>query len=434
MSANAERERTASRGDLPSLERNRFFYGKLMTPRDMHDEQEFHRVRFDTLARHVAGVGIVDGLETNEIHERRDRDGQETELEVTVQPGVAIDAAGRLLVVENTVRQEFTAPDNDDTVVHVYLRYRETETERVPTPDLGSAVTEGCEFNRIVESPEIVCRYYSDGATETQGVSKPVPTLDVDISLDTGETLAPTDTRLGELARGYRAATADLPFPDESAVFLGAFERSEGAWRATGAERRPLVYSNDMLYGALVRHVFDHDNPHRVTGGGGETGVPTELRERVADLETAVSELRDRVEHDEATISTLEGYVIDRSLEEAVQAFEAVTEEFESEAAHDIAKTLRERIEDDPFVGPEKYFELVGELVELATELRSEIRDEATEESLERYRRAVDRLDEVWSEERDKEETDRDILRVVLAQDRVSETASWLLIKLAVYR
>ena len=433
MSANAERERPASSGDLPPLERNRYFYGKLMTPRDMRVEQAFHRARFDTLARFVTGSGIVDGLEVTEIRERRDRDGddREVELEVTVQPGVAVDAEGRLLVVEQTVHQEFTAPDDDDTEVHVYLRYHETETERVPTPDLGQAVTDGCEFNRVVESPEVVCQYYTGDAG--QGAYKPVPVLDdVDVP-DTDEPLAPDDTTLGAFARSYRAATADQETPEARGVFLGAFAHLDGTWRSTGVDRRPLVYTNDMLYAALIRHVFDFGNPHRVTGGGGDATVPAELEERLGALEGAVSELQAQLKRDEERMELLEHYVVDRSLELAVQSFEAVQEEFESDAARDIVETVRKRIEEEPFLDPDAYLKLIGELLELENELQGEIRDEATEGSLKRYQRAVEHLDEVWNDERDEDEAERDLLNVVLAQDRVNETASWLMIKLAVY-
>ncbi|ELZ32510.1 hypothetical protein C474_06802 [Halogeometricum pallidum JCM 14848] len=431
MSANTERERLASRGDFPSLERNRYFYGKLMTPRDMRDEQQFHRARFDTMARFVTGVGIIEGLDATQVRERSGRDGDdEVELEVTVQPGVAVDGEGRLLVVEDTLRQEFTAPNDDDTVVHVHLRYDETETEQVPTPDLGKAVSEECEFNRIVETPTVVCRYYAAGEDVVEGVQKLVPKLTNDVDPDADGPLEPDDPILSELAREYRTARDALPTRDDADVFLGAFERLDGSWRPTKQEYRPLVYSNDVVYAALVRHVFDFDNPHRVSGGG-DSSVPEELEKRIDSLETNVEELQTQATEDAAKISKLEDYVVDRSLEESVRAFEVVSDEFESEAASDIAKTILERIEEKPFLEPEEYFQTVGELVGLASELGGELRDEATPESLKRYQRAVEQLVEVWNEEDERDEAERDILRVVLALDRVNETASWLLVKFA---
>jgi hypothetical protein len=435
MSADAEQERPTSRRERRSLERNRYFYGKLMTPRDMRCEQEYHRARLDTVARSVAGVGIVEGLETRDAVERRDRSGgeREVELEVTVRPGVAVDGEGRLLVVEDTVRQEFAVPDDDETVVHVFLRYDETATERVPTPDLGKAVSEGCEHNRVVETPEVVCRYYAAGEAPTTAY-KPVAEPDGTVEPEGDGSLDPSDPALGALARAYREGTAVLPTRDDAAVFLGAFERSDGEWKPTESDLRPLVYTNDALYAALVRHVYDYDDPHRVGGGGGGgTDVPERLRERFANLEERVDRMERRAERSERKIRQLQTYAIDRTLDETVLSFELVNDEFDdrSDAAREIVELVREWTRREAEPEPKRYVEFVLELTQLMSEVVGEIERDARESGLELYEQAIRDLEKTATAVREDDADEMEVLTVVHEHDRVNETASWLAMKLA---
>lgn len=420
--------RAGGEGGLSTLERNRYFYGKLMTPRDMRDEQSYHRVRLDTLARFVAGTGIVAGLEATGLRERRGSDGRR-EIEVAVEPGVAVDGEGRLLVLDAAVRPEFDAPGEDVAEVHVRLGYGEEAAEPVPTPDLGSAVAAGCEENRLVERPAVTCEYLTAAEAaerRSAGLEKPVPAVDLDPSvLDGGDGASPGDPVVGALAR---AAVGSSGGRDSrgATVFLGAFERSGGEWRPTGAERRPLVYTNDALYAALVRHVLDGDRH----GGGG--GVPRELRERIERLEADLADARERLSAGEERLRTLERYTMDRTLEDMLDAFRDVAAEFEGSvagaAAEDLVSYVTEYVYEHASFDPTTFHEVIAGAFEYQRQIRDEVRDEATGRSFRRFDAAVDELAATLEEvgEPGADEAPVDVLRLALAQDRVDETARWL--------
>jgi len=80
----------------PPAERVNYATGVLLDAEDFRDEQTYHRGRLATALRHLAGFGTLAGLRVIAPAE------DDTELELGVAPGVAIDRHGRLL--------ELTAP------------------------------------------------------------------------------------------------------------------------------------------------------------------------------------------------------------------------------------------------------------------------------------------------------------------------------------
>lgn len=117
-------KRTTEPGDedcaLDRFVRNRFFHGKLMTARDMQLEQEYHADRLETLAQHVTGKGAVCGLAVSVEQESAD-----DPLEVTVEPGYALDWCGRPVLVEDTAH-ETVPPEQLPTEADDRERERET--------------------------------------------------------------------------------------------------------------------------------------------------------------------------------------------------------------------------------------------------------------------------------------------------------------------
>ncbi len=118
--------------------RNRYFHGKLMTARDMMQEQEYHADRLETLAQHATGRGAVCGLSTTV-----EQSGEGEPLEITVEPGYALDCCGRPVLLDTTAHETVPSedlPDPDETTgegelppgVSVYIRLEECYTEKVP--------------------------------------------------------------------------------------------------------------------------------------------------------------------------------------------------------------------------------------------------------------------------------------------------------------
>jgi hypothetical protein len=393
MSFNDEGER--GNGQLRQFEKNNFFQGKLMTARDMETEQAYHADRLQTLTRFATGKGIVRGLEVSAIEE------SESELEVTLEPGLVVDGNGRPIVIEHRTTKTLPLPSSDD--IYLFLRYTETELESVPVPDVSGASSEEYMSNRRVESFELT---YQESPPEFDRI----PDLDTDISDNPDE-----DTAYRALAnRFHQQFRTPVEGVEDASVFIGSFERTrDGAW-IPGSEtvRRQLVYDNDMLYAALVNHITDTDSPHgmagRSGGGGGDLG---EAAERLDEMGTR--------------LDTLTRYVMRKSLKDKIRFFDEVSTRFEeadtgaSKTAQEVVEAAKAGIADDAVDDPAAFRETVGDMLELDIALGEELEDSATEESLERYVKAVNELQEVLAD-------DGGVLQVAEAQDGVCEAADSL--------
>ena len=190
------------KGQLRQFEKNNFFQGKLMTARDMETEQTYHADRLQTMSRFVSGSGIVHGVEVSSVEE------SESELEVTLEPGLVVDGYGRPLVIEHRTTKTVPLPSSDD--IYLFIMYTETELESVPVPDVSGASSEEYMSNRRVESFELT---YQESAPEFDQL----PDVDTDISDNPDE-----DTAYRALANRYRQQfRTPVEQVDDPSVFIG---------------------------------------------------------------------------------------------------------------------------------------------------------------------------------------------------------------------
>ncbi|WP_436926298.1 hypothetical protein [Halosimplex amylolyticum] len=299
--ATAHDQNGADNHSLERFERNRFFNGKLMTARDMLAEQEYHADRLETLTAQVTGWGIVCGLGTR-IEPSEDPDAPPRAV---VEAGIAIDRAGRQIVVPE--RDSEPLPESTDGTVDeasVFVEYDTCLTESVPAHGSEDACKEQCDYNRTVETYEIVTnRGGPADAAERQTEQKQLPfdrvefptneEVQSDVTTETGR-IAPANDAAHLPARWYHELDDDdyqfrsvrsCETPEPGAVFLGHFEADEeGTWQSVDywdddTEPRPYVYTNDMLYTGLLDHATDFENPHELalsvwdTDGGASLGV-----------------------------------------------------------------------------------------------------------------------------------------------------------------
>lgn len=238
---------------LNRFERNRYFHGKLMTARDMEAEQKYHADRLDTVTRYVTGDGIVCGLEATV-----EQDEKTGEFTVIVQPGLALDCCGRQIIVENETPVNLNRPTNDP--IHLYLTYDECVKETVPVPGSESACEEECEYNRVLEIFDVV---YGNQPDE-EGIR--------DIEFPDSDDLSDSNDfdALLTMARSYYEteegnALRSCEDCEKPKVFLGTHEESsDDEWSRVTDVQRQFVYTNDMLYATIARHVTDFKNPHEV--------------------------------------------------------------------------------------------------------------------------------------------------------------------------
>ena len=260
-------------GELTQFQRNLFFHGKLMTARDMELEQRYHAQRLETLARTVAGTGVVCGLAT--AVEQSDSG----DLNVSVASGVGLDAAGRPVVVADADEATFTSWESaaladpegvaDPSGVSIFLTYDDCRTEKVPIGGSEDACSQSCTYNRIIEFYDISLRRGPPAGP------KPVPDIDFPAESVFEDTNghSKTDRGLFTVAEEYVSETTvgvERPCDDTGAdrLFLGYFEPTGDGneWSLVDDEVAPhRVYTNDMLYSGIARHTSDFANPHQVS-------------------------------------------------------------------------------------------------------------------------------------------------------------------------
>ena len=390
--------------DLSQFEKNRFFKGKLMTPRDMEAEQEYHAERLHTINRFLNGKGIVHGLEIQSVTESGDG------LDVTLTPGLALDGNGRPIVVGQVTTKSLPMPAGDE--VYLFLEFAEAAMETIPVPDTEGAVDDETAPNRAVESFELT--YHETAPDDT--ASAP----DVSIPEFRAEELDPQTLRraLSERYQQYQLA-ADSSDP---AVFIDAFQRTpDGNWvPLDDAPMRPVVFDSDFLFGVLVNHAADTDNPHRTP----VTKEPMEVPEEVDEILDALSELQAQVETLQDDRQSLTSYVMRKTIKDRVRFFEELADRVQEQSgkasrlAREIADRSRENLQAGR-VREEEYTDQLDALIDPLVELGDRLDPITTEESLENYLRAVSSLQSAVEE-------NRSLLDQVDAHDEVCETADSL--------
>ncbi|MFB6155716.1 MAG: hypothetical protein ABEJ22_07450 [Haloferacaceae archaeon] len=215
---------------MHSFERNNYFYGKLLTVRDMATEQAYHTDVQRTLSRYVTGFGGVCGLEVTSGLET-DEDGDEV-LEVRVSEGLALDQCGRLVVVADEVTRTLPVPvyaeesgtDVETDTVSVYVEYEECFTEPVPVAKTESACDDECESNRVIESADVTV-VPGEPAVDPKSVAE----IEFPDPLELGE----TDDRFAERITVRGDLAAQSIYTDEPATTSLDLVFTEGVPRGT---------------------------------------------------------------------------------------------------------------------------------------------------------------------------------------------------------
>lgn len=137
---------------LDPLEKNNYFYGKLLTVRDFKSEQDYYIHKAQLVNRMLYGSGVVTGLKTSMI------DGQT----LSVESGLAIDASGREIVVPKPVTQKMAVIEGFNTYkdaheLYLCLEYHEKGTERIHSmTNEDNNPTRMSDYNRIKESYQLI--------------------------------------------------------------------------------------------------------------------------------------------------------------------------------------------------------------------------------------------------------------------------------------
>lgn len=120
---------------LHKFERNRYFYGKLMTVRDFEMEQSYMNGKRHLINRLVLGDGVVCGLKVASAF-----DAATNRLNLAISSGVAIDCAGREIVVDQDVTVPLDAPVATTQAYCLWLSRVDCRIEPAPAPVTESEI------------------------------------------------------------------------------------------------------------------------------------------------------------------------------------------------------------------------------------------------------------------------------------------------------
>lgn len=129
------------------FERNRYFYGKLLTVRDFESEQKYFNDKRRMLNRLLHGSGVVTGLQVIAVDDKS----------VSVEMGAAIDALGREVIVPSPVTLKLSMVEgftNNEYAKNVYLCIAYDEKGKEPVHSVGNQsvrTDEVSEYNRVLE-------------------------------------------------------------------------------------------------------------------------------------------------------------------------------------------------------------------------------------------------------------------------------------------
>lgn len=134
-------------------ERNRYFYGKLLGVDDFEAEQKYMNDKRRLINRFMHGCGVVCGLNVVQIGEE----------DVSVEAGLALDFAGREIIVEEPVTRKLSELDGFSAYTeggenggYLYLCIEYAEYEKNPVYSVAGSGAGGEEqCNRIAEGYHI---------------------------------------------------------------------------------------------------------------------------------------------------------------------------------------------------------------------------------------------------------------------------------------
>ena len=131
------------------FERNRYYYGKLLTEQDFNQEQKYGNDKRRFINRFLSGTGVAAGFKVVAVGEKS----------ISVEAGMALDFAGREILLAAPVNRNLSMIDGFDTAAGEtkdYLYLCIEYDERTVSPSLnitGTSSLEGeGEADRIKES------------------------------------------------------------------------------------------------------------------------------------------------------------------------------------------------------------------------------------------------------------------------------------------
>ncbi len=450
MSNNIEESKVCQ---LHKFEKNKYFYGKLMTVRDFETEQSYFDEKRHLINRLFHGAGLICGFEQIEI--KTAADGNLNLL--FIDGGVALDCCGREIVVppnteEKILNSSGSSVSDITGIPHLYLKYKACYNGYVASASNPSSCVEKCCPGKVVEGFEVIASGEVPGLKELECRSESVLLKDVTVWLE-------------DLEKEYTACPLCA---DKERVFI-AVVNSDLSVNFTDTAKNRIIFTQKELYHLFKCHILDFNNPHAVTAiqtgalvsidgvnnpggnvdliagtnvsitpnpathaieiastGGGESAttvrsVGTSLivgtsdkyarEDHVHNLGNRVVDFGNLSETLQRQLAFLFMYLRERALKCTVGNFKAIARQFDNDIAFKIAQMTKDAVDNKVYQKEEGFMEFMKELLELMRAFADNIQGRSTDESFRNFLNALEELKEVFSSE--------DSLQVAIQQDEV---------------
>lgn len=146
------------------LERNRYFYGKMLTARDFEIEQRYFNNKRRLINRTTIGAGVICGLGVY----------QNDDTSFSVETGLALDYVGREIVVAAPVIRKLSMVEGAENLAQseqAFLCLQYAQNDREPVNSIGAADDQSEQFNKIDESFRLYISTDAPDAAEIYGGS-----------------------------------------------------------------------------------------------------------------------------------------------------------------------------------------------------------------------------------------------------------------------
>lgn len=134
------------------FERNQYFYGKLLSVDDFQTEQKYMNDKRRMINRFLHGCGVVCGLNVVQVDD----------CTLSLETGLALDFAGREIVVDTPVTKKlsmiegfdaYTEEDEDNSYLYLCIEYAEYDKD--PVYNVAGSASGTSEFNKVAEGYHI---------------------------------------------------------------------------------------------------------------------------------------------------------------------------------------------------------------------------------------------------------------------------------------
>lgn len=240
---------------LHKFEKNKYFYGKLMTVSDFETEQSYFDGKRQLINRMLHGSGLICGFE--EIKVEKAADGS---LKIRfIDGGVALDCCGREIVVPSNLEEKILNSSGNSVsdltgTPYLYLKYKACYDGYVASASNPSSCAEKCCPGKIVEGFEVIASDKAPELKELECRSEFSPVKDVTVWLE-------------DLEKEHRLCPSCA---DKERVFLAA-ANSDLSVNFSDTAKNRIFFTQKELYQLFNCHILDINNPHAVTAS--QTGA-----------------------------------------------------------------------------------------------------------------------------------------------------------------